>query len=110
MANPKGNPQNLKPFKKGNTASVGKGRPPQIPDLRALLCKVLGEEKQGMTAAEAILRAQVVKAIKGDTRAAEWLVEQGYGKVTQKMKITGSLGIKEMSEDELKQFIADLTK
>lgn len=110
MANPKGNPQNLTPFKKGNQAAKGHGRPPILPDLNKLLAKVLGEEKQDMTAAEAILKALLSKATKGDVRAAEVLLERGWGKVTQQMKVTGVMGIKEMSEDELRQFIADLSK
>ena len=88
MANPKGNPQNLKPFPKGNNANP-KGRPPVLPELKELMTRVLSEEKQGMTAAEAILRGQISKAVKGDTRAAEWLFDRGFGKLLQEVKQSG---------------------
>lgn len=88
MANPKGNPQNLTPFKKGNQAAKGHGRPPILPDLNKLLAKVLGEEKQDMTAAEAILKALLSRATKGDVRAAEILMDRGWGKTITQVDIT----------------------
>jgi hypothetical protein len=42
-------------LKSGNTKNVG--RPPKLPQLDVLLDAVLGEEKDGITAAEAILKA-----------------------------------------------------
>jgi len=48
-----------------------------------LLGNVLGEEKDGLTAAEAILKALRLKATKGDVRAAEVLLDRGYGKARQ---------------------------
>ncbi len=75
------NIQNLKPFKKGQSGNP-KGRP-KLPDLKAAIAKVLGEEKEGNSALEAILKAQRMKAAKGDTRAAEFLLDRGYGKAKQ---------------------------
>ena len=49
-----GNIKNLKPFKKGETGNPN-GRPPKLPDIDVLLADVLGEEKDGKTAAQAIL-------------------------------------------------------
>jgi hypothetical protein len=72
---------NPKPFKKGQIGNP-KGRP-KLPDLDELLALVLGDVKQGKTAAQAILEAQRMKAVKGDTRAAEMLLDRGYGKATQ---------------------------
>ena len=109
MANKNVVPPKHTQFKKGQSGNPA-GRPPQIPELNLLLGKVLADEKNGMTAAEAILRALLLKAIKGDVRSAEVIFERGWGKVTQQMKVTGVMGIKEMSEDELRQFIADLSK
>jgi hypothetical protein len=43
----------------------------------------LGEEKDGKTAAEAILMALRAKAAKGDVRAAEVLLDRAYGKAKQ---------------------------
>lgn len=82
MANNKRHKDNLKPFKKGQSGNP-KGRPPKLPKLDELLAKVLGEEKDGKSAAEAILMALRAKAAKGDIRAAEVLLERGYGKSKQ---------------------------
>jgi hypothetical protein len=62
----------------------GGGRPPKLPELHVLLANVLGKEgKEGLTAAEEILNALHAKAKKGDTRAAELLLDRAYGKPKQ---------------------------
>lgn len=67
----------------------GGGRPPKLPDLHVLLANVLGKEnKDGLTAAEEILMALHAKAKKGDTRAAELLLDRGYGKPKQTSETT----------------------
>lgn len=78
------NPKNIEPhkFKKGQTGNP-KGRPRKLPELDKLLDNVLGEEKDGLTAAEAILKALRLKATKGDVRAAELLLDRAYGKAKQ---------------------------
>lgn len=81
-------PEGAKPFKKGQTGNP-KGRPAKLPDLDILLAKVLGEEKEGKTAAEAILAALRAKAAKGDIRAAEVLLNRGYGLPKQTVKHQG---------------------
>jgi hypothetical protein len=74
-------PENIEPhkFKKGQSGNPN-GRPKKIPELDKLLADVLGEEKDGVTAAEAILKALRLKATKGDVRAAEVLLDRAYGK------------------------------
>lgn len=78
------NPQNVEPYKwkKGQSGNP-KGQPKKIPDLKVLLANVLGDEKDGKSAAEAILMALRAKATKGDVRAAELLLDRAYGKSTQ---------------------------
>jgi hypothetical protein len=79
-----GVPENLKPFKKGNDERRNmKGAPVKIPTLEILLAEVLGEEREGTVAAKAILSALRNKALKGDTRAAELLLDRAYGKAKQ---------------------------
>jgi hypothetical protein len=78
----KGVPPEHTKFKKGQSGNP-KGRPPKLPQLDKLLDSVLGEEKDGMTAAEAILKALRLKAAKGDVRAAEVLLDRAYGKAKQ---------------------------
>jgi hypothetical protein len=65
----------------GNTKNVGRKR--ELPELSKLLAEVLGEEKDGITAGEAILKALRLKATKGDVRAAEVLLDRAYGKPKQ---------------------------
>lgn len=86
MPGGKGNirPEDGVQWKKGQSGNP-KGRPKKIPELEELLANVLGEEKDGKTAAEAILMAIRAKAIKGDIRAAEVLMDRGYGKPKQQI-------------------------
>jgi hypothetical protein len=69
-------------MKKGETLNPN-GRPRKLPELDKLLADVMGEEKDGLTAAEAILKALRAKATKGDIRAAEVLLDRAYGKAKQ---------------------------
>lgn len=73
-------------FKKGQSGNP-KGRPPTLPDLNILVAKVLSETKGDITAAEAILKKLVHRAMTetsaNGVRAAEILLERGYGKVKQ---------------------------
>lgn len=85
--------QNLKPFKKGQDSRRNMNGAPKLPDLQELMAKVLGEEqKDGKTAAQAILDALWAKAVKGDTRAAEVLFNRGYGLPKQPHEISGPDG------------------
>jgi hypothetical protein len=81
------NPKNIEKhkFKKGETGNPN-GRPKKLPQLDVLLDSVLGEEKDGISAAEAILKALRMKASKGDVRAAEVLLDRAYGKPKQSIE------------------------
>jgi hypothetical protein len=79
---PKGIPPEHSKFKKGQSGNP-KGRPLKLPALDKLMADVLGEEKDGITAGEAILKALRAKATKGDVRAAEVLLDRAYGKPKQ---------------------------
>lgn len=69
------------------------GRPRKLPELDVLIADTLGEEKDGKTAAQAILAALRAKASKGDIRAAEVLLDRAYGKAKQPvdLKVSGEL-------------------
>ena len=69
-------------WKKGQSGNP-KGRPKKLPDLKEVLINVLAETKEGKMAIEAILMAMRSKALKGDVRAAELLLDRGYGKAKQ---------------------------
>lgn len=83
---------NIEPhkFKKGQSGNP-KGRPKKLPALDVLMAEVLGEEKDGMTAAQAILAALRAKASRGDVKAAEVLLDRAYGKAKQDVKINGNI-------------------
>ena len=83
MANKLDNLKKAVPFTKNDPRINKEGRPKKLPELDKLLADVLGEEKDGITAAEAILKALRAKATKGDIRAAEVLLERGWGKAKQ---------------------------
>jgi hypothetical protein len=82
--------ENLKPFKKGQSGNpAGK---PKLPNIEEAMMKIMGEEKDGKTALDAILAALRAKAAKGDIRAAEVLLNRGYGLPKQKVEVTGKDG------------------
>ena len=83
MANNPRNRENLKPFKPGKDERRNlKGRP-VLPDLKEVMAKVLGEEKNKITAAEKIVEKMKKLAEAGNIKAAEFLFDRGYGKAVQ---------------------------
>ena len=97
MANKLDNLKKAVPFTKNDPRINKEGRPKKLPELDKLLADVLGEEKDGVTAAEAILRALRAKATKGDIRAAEVLLERGYGKTKHQLELSGEItGVKQI--------------
>ena len=82
--------QNLKPFEKGQSGNPN-GRP-KLPDLKAAMRDILGDEKEGVTALEAILRKLRAMAAQGNMKAIELLLAYGYGKPKQQIEHTGEGG------------------
>lgn len=87
----KGHPPVEHQIKKGQVLNP-KGRPKKLPKLDELLAEVMGEEKDGITAAQAILAVLRAKATKGDIKAAELLLDRAYGKAKQAHTLTGEDG------------------
>lgn len=65
-----------------------KGRPRKLPELEIILAEVLSQEKNGKTAAEQVIEALRKKAIAGDARAIELLLNRAYGKVPDRFDVT----------------------
>lgn len=80
------NPQNLKPFVKGDPRINRKGQPRKLPRINDLLAEVLGEDEKS-SAAKAILEAILKKAKRGDVKAAELLLNRAYGSVKQVVSV-----------------------
>ena len=77
---------NLTPWRKGQSGNP-KGRPP-LPDIREALAKVLAEPVEGTISLYAVLRALRDRAVAGDVRAAEVLLDRCFGKATQRTDVT----------------------
>jgi hypothetical protein len=84
------NEENLKghSFKDKPERINRKGRP-KLPDLKEAMAKLLAEEKDGKTALDAILAALRAKAAKGDVRAAQELLDRGFGRSKQTIEHSG---------------------
>lgn len=80
------------PGRNGGTLRVGGdgsgGRPRKLPAINDLIADVLSEEKDGLTAAEAILKKLRQMAASGNLKAAEMLLDRAYGKPKSSTDIT----------------------
>lgn len=97
----KGRPENLKPFKPGQSGNPA-GRPPGrgIVDIfnRLLEKKVKfanpfdGFKETEITVRERIALAQIIKAIEGGEKSFELIMDRIEGKIPLPMKLSGSVG------------------
>lgn len=78
-------------FKPGQSGNPN-GRPKKLPRLDDLLSDIMGEEKDGITAAEAILKRLRQMATQGNIKAAEMLLDRSYGKARQPVELPGKDG------------------
>lgn len=84
--------ENLKRIKKGERRNPA-GRPKAIPELRELLADILSQENDaGISAAKGILIALRNKALRGDVRAAELLLDRQFGKSITQVELSGKNG------------------
>lgn len=86
----KGKPPIETRFVKGQPSPNPKGRP-KLPDIKAILEEVLGEQKDGITAAEALMKKLRQMGAAGNIKAIEMLLDRAYGKPKQTVdtNITG---------------------
>jgi hypothetical protein len=83
---PRAGQANLRPWRAGQSGNP-KGRPP-LPDIRPVLALVLAEPVAGVPSLVAVLRALRDRALAGDVRAAEVLLDRAYGKATLHADVT----------------------
>ena len=82
----KGNPSKLKPFVKGDPRINRKGQPRKIPELDTLLADTISDIEWGKIIAA--LKTQALKPTNTTgMRAAEILLNRGYGMPKQKTEI-----------------------
>ena len=85
-------PHDGKKFQAGNNANPN-GRPRKLPNLDKLLGDVLGTEEDNKDGWAVIIEALKKKAAKGDVRAAELLLNRGYGKAKQFINLNHEGGV-----------------
>ena len=84
-------------LKSGNTINVG--RPPMLPDLKQVMAIVLGKEiSPGISKLESLMENLYQAALLGDTKAAQLLIDRGYGKALEKVIIDDSSKITNVIE------------
>jgi len=69
-------------FKPGQTGNRN-GRPRKLPDIDKVMIELMHEPIKGKQTLTRILEAMRAKAMRGDVRAAELLLDRTYGKVKQ---------------------------
>jgi hypothetical protein len=78
----------IKVWEKGEPSPNPSGRPKKLPSLDKLLPEVLGDELDDHSKIKQILDKLTDLAIKkGDTRAAQILLDRGYGAAKQQMTV-----------------------
>lgn len=97
-----------RPFTKSDPRINRAGRPKKLPDLDALLIEVLAEEVHRTVALKAILTSLRKKAIAGDVRAAEVLLDRGYGKLKQSTGL--EVDFTRLTEPQIDQIINRLVR
>ena len=87
-------------WKQGESGNP-KGRP-KLPDIKAILEEVLGEQKDGITAAEALMKKLRQMGAAGNIKAIEMLLDRAYGKPKQTIdtNITGTPVIKVLDRND----------
>jgi hypothetical protein len=86
----------MRPGKYGGKLKTGgvhaKGGRPKMPDLREAVAAVLADEKDGVTALDAVLKKLRQLAVQGNLKAADMLLDRAYGKPAQTLNTTDEDG------------------
>ena len=88
------NDENLKkrvPFVKGDPRINYEGRK-KLPTEIEIFAEIFAEEKEGVTALEAIIKVLRSQASKGNLKAIEMVLDRLFGKVKQNYELTGKDG------------------
>ena len=100
-------PDDGRPFVKGDKRINREGRPRKLPELDAILADILGEEQGNTTVMAQVIKALVAKALKGDVRASELIMDRSYGKLKNIASVDMTLS--QLGEADLDRIIEKLT-
>ena len=95
MARKGGTPENLKPFKEGFDERRNLNGPPRkLPELKDVIDHLFGCEDGELPKSVIldVIKPQLAKAKKGDSRAAELILGYAFGKPKQVSEISGKDG------------------
>jgi len=105
------NEENLKkrvPFVKNDPRINREGRP-KLPTEIEIFAEIFAEEKEGVTALEAIIKVLRSQASKGNLKAIEMVLDRLFGKVKQSIDIKNTnFDITSLTKEELQEQIAKL--
>jgi hypothetical protein len=110
--------KNLKPFNKGyDSRRDNGGRPPGSTSISAEMKKILSTETSGkdvdgairkMSTARQIAVTAVARAIRGDTRMTEILLDRNEGKVVQPVENVNTIDLTSAAQEKLEALFGKL--
>lgn len=101
---------NLKPFKKGHDPRRNLNGAPPMPDIREAMIELLSEPEEGKTKLRNVLDALYKRAVKGDIRAVQEVLDRMYGKSRQSVDVTSGGEKIQLSPQERDAEIARLKR
>ena len=113
MGNPKPKIENLTPFKKGNTASVGHGRPKGSKNFATILKDIMSAEKGTLNGKEVdghvlLMATLYQKALKDkDLPAIREIMDRMEGKTVQKTEIEANITNAQEGRSKIKSWLDD---
>lgn len=85
-------------LKTGNSVNLT-GRPPILPDIKKAMALVLGKEVEpDKTQLDQLFERLYLLAMGGDVKAAQLLIDRGYGKALEKVLVEPESQIKKVIE------------
>lgn len=105
----KGNPPKHTRFSKDNQPPRDKvGRKKKIPELEELLIENMTEEKDGLMAIDLVIKQLRKRAIQGDMKAIEYLINRVYGKMKEQIEHKGEIKTEAVRTIGSKDWIAQM--
>lgn len=95
-------------LKSGNTVNLN-GRPKKIPALEELIHTHMAEiDSSGLTAADLVMKRLRHKAVQGDMKAIQYLLDRMYGKPKETLEHKGEIKTEAVRNIGSKEWIAQM--